>query len=316
MNRHTLFLAAGALAAPLTLSAQGGFGSMQERTAQGGYTWSSPSVGQQFLDPQNNWFFVSTANSNKLEGQSGPVYGHPISADEVRTTTQTLGDGSHITHSETEKFYRDGQGRMRTETEASVLIFDPVAGVTYNLDKSHKSYTKSTNGANSTVTIAAAGGRGGGGGRGGRGGGGGGGAAESTSTRTSVSTTTNSSSVPVTAGSGGSFGAVQVRPTIVAVPSVAQGGQGSKETLPDQMFSGIAGKGSRVTITIPVGSIGNDRELKVVNERWYSDDFKLLLKTSNSDPRFGTSTYELQNIQQGEPAGSIFQPPADYTERR
>ena len=311
MNRHTLFFAAGALAAPLTLAAQGGFSPAQERTAQGAYTWSNAAAGQQFLEPQNNWFFVSTANSNKLEGQSGPVYGHPISADEVRTTTQALGDGSHITHSETEKFYRDGQGRMRTETEASVLIFDPVAGVTYNLDKSHKSYTKSVNGANSTVMIAAAGGRGG---RGGGGGGGAVGSSTSSSSRTSVSTTTNSSGGAAAGGAGGSFGAV-TRPRMAAAPSVAQGGQGSQETLPDQMFSGIAGKGSRVTITIPVGSIGNDRELKVVNERWYSDDFKLLLKTSNSDPRFGTSTYELENIQQGEPAGSLFQPPADYTER-
>jgi hypothetical protein len=81
-------------------------------------------------------------------------------------------------------------------------------------------------------------------------------------------------------------------------------------------MDGISAKGSRVTITIPVGSIGNDHELKVVNERWYSDDLKLLLKTTNSDPRFGTSSYELQNIVQAEPAASLFQVPFDYTEKR
>ena len=85
------------------------------------------------------------------------------------------------------------------------------------------------------------------------------------------------------------------------------------EDLPPTYVNGVFAKGSRVTVTIPAGAIGNDRDLRTVNERWYSDDLKLLLKSSNSDPRFGTTTYELRNITQTEPDASLFQVPSDYT---
>src|SRR6266852_2890768 len=68
------------------------------------------------------------------------------------------------------------------------------------------------------------------------------------------------------------------------------------EDLQPQVVNGIRAKGSRVTMTIPKGAFGNDRDVKVVNERWYSDDLQILLKSSNSDPRFGVTTYELTNI--------------------
>lgn len=66
-----------------------------------------------------------------------------------------------------------------------------------------------------------------------------------------------------------------------------------------------AAHGTRITITVPAGTAGNDHDLKIVNGRWVSDDLKLLVKSSNSDPRFGMTSYELTNI---------VQVPADYTE--
>jgi hypothetical protein len=84
--------------------------------------------------------------------------------------------------------------------------------------------------------------------------------------------------------------------------------------LTPQFLDGVYVKGARVTTTIPSGAIGNDRDLKVVNERWYSDDLKLLLKSSNSDPRFGVTTYELTDISQSSPDPALFQIPAGYTE--
>jgi hypothetical protein len=84
------------------------------------------------------------------------------------------------------------------------------------------------------------------------------------------------------------------------------------EELPQQTINGVRAKGSRVTVTIPAGTFGNDRELKVVNERWYSDDLQVLLKSSNSDPRFGVTTYELTNIVQGQPDPALFLVPSDY----
>ena len=68
----------------------------------------------------------------------------------------------------------------------------------------------------------------------------------------------------------------------------------------------------RAMTTVPAGTMGNDREFKIVNERWYSDDLQVLLKSTNSDPRFGVTTYELANIVRAEPDPAIFLVPSDY----
>jgi hypothetical protein len=84
------------------------------------------------------------------------------------------------------------------------------------------------------------------------------------------------------------------------------------EELSPQMINGVQARGSRITMTIPAGTFGNDRDIKVVNERWYSDDLQVLLKSTNNDPRFGVSTYELTNIVRTEPDPATFLVPSDY----
>jgi hypothetical protein len=77
--------------------------------------------------------------------------------------------------------------------------------------------------------------------------------------------------------------------------------------------NGVPAQGTRSTLSIPVGQIGNNREIKVVNERWYSQELQMVVKSVNSDPRFGTTTYELKNITRSNPDATLFQAPADYT---
>lgn len=86
------------------------------------------------------------------------------------------------------------------------------------------------------------------------------------------------------------------------------------EQLPPQVINGVRAAGTRTTMKIPAGAIGNDRELAVVNERWQSDEMQVLVRTSNSDPRYGTTTYELMNIRRAAPDPSLFEPPAAYVE--
>lgn len=227
-----------------------------------------PPAGNSFQ--QNEWLRVpdprsDTIYSTAMDGQSGPVIGKPLLANEVRRTEQTLSDGSHITHTETEHFYRDGLGRMRTETATGAVIFDPVAGFTYDLTTSRKNFTKSRVGPNSVVTIAAA-------------------------AHYSSSSSHSGRATP------------------------KRGTDAITEDLSPQFLSGVYVKGARVTTTIPAGTFGNDRDLKVINERWYSEDLKLLLKSSNSDPRFGVTTYELTDISQAPPDPALFQVPSGYTE--
>ena len=89
---------------------------------------------------------------------------------------------------------------------------------------------------------------------------------------------------------------------------------GATEDLGQQMVNGVLAKGSRVTETIPVGALGNNREIKITNERWYSDDLQILVKSVNNDPRFGVNTYELTDIDRSTPDPSLFLPPSDFTE--
>jgi hypothetical protein len=52
----------------------------------------------------------------------------------------------------------------------------------------------------------------------------------------------------------------------------------------------------KVTRTIPAGEIGNQNDIVITSERWYSADLDLVLKETLSDPRFGNSTYQVTNI--------------------
>jgi hypothetical protein len=249
------FLLAGALL-PAALFAQVSTGMAFQ---QGG--WMRPASG-----------ILGATGSQHVEGQSGPVLNRPLSADEVRTTIQTLSDGSHINRTETTHFYRDSEGRMANVTETGAVIYDPVAGFTYELTTRNKTFTKKPVSADASVTIAAA---------------------------------AHFSSISSYSGSPSSTKGPKKAPA-------KQDGEQTTEELNPQSINGIVAKGSRVTVTIPANAIGNDAPLRVVNERWFSDDYKLLVKSSNSDPRFGVTTYELTNIIQAAPDPSVFQIPADY----
>jgi hypothetical protein len=86
-------------------------------------------------------------------GMAGRVVtGAPYSAQAVTQFNQILADGNHIQRTSTAAMVRDSQGRTRTErslaaigaltgsgdASKAVFINDPVAGMSYMLDASHK----------------------------------------------------------------------------------------------------------------------------------------------------------------------------------
>jgi hypothetical protein len=91
------------------------------------------------------------------------------------------------------------------------------------------------------------------------------------------------------------------------------GAEFTKESLGTQSINGVNAEGTRITHTIPAGRIGNDRAISVVLERWYSADLQMVVKSTRSDPRFGTTTYTMTNVQRAEPAAALFTVPSDYT---
>jgi hypothetical protein len=67
----------------------------------------------------------------------------------------------------------------------------------------------------------------------------------------------------------------------------------------------------QVTRTIPAGAIGNALAIQITSERWYSTALDLLLEDTHTDPRFGTTTYQLSGIGQS-PSASLFTPDPSF----
>lgn len=84
------------------------------------------------------------------------------------------------------------------------------------------------------------------------------------------------------------------------------------EKLGTKEFDGVAAEGTRTTMTIPAGEIGNVRAIDITSERWYSPELRVVVFSRRSDPRFGDTTYRLTNIVRAEPDPALFQIPPDY----
>jgi len=227
-----------------------------------------------------------------------PETGRPFSATATTQATQTFLDGTHVRQTTTTVQYRDAEGRTRIETNEpgtlssgpvkSIAIRDPVAGVTYRLDPAKKTAVKLEMAGppvGSASPPAA-------GGRAARGGGRGDSASGSTSE------------------------AIQQLQQLLRLPQLAEAAKNDQNNIVEDLgtttVNGVPARGTRITTVVPVGAIGNDKEFHSVTERWFSPDLNLLIKSVSTDPRFGTTTYELTNVSRQLPDPSLFQPPADY----
>ena len=85
------------------------------------------------------------------------------------------------------------------------------------------------------------------------------------------------------------------------------------DSLGTQVINGVSAEGTRTTRAIAAGEIGNSAPIQIVSERWYSSDLQTVVQSTRTDPRFGTTTFALPNIQKAEPAGTLFTVSADYT---
>ena len=244
-----------------------------------------------------------------------PVKGAPYSAEAVTETTQTLADGSHIKTNSSTVQYRDGDGRERHEEtigklgdwnaqgEAPKVVFisDPVAKLSYTLHPNEKTAEKNAAGGAILKSMVVNSG------------------SYAFTTSNNASTTSE-----VRAGRGAGDGAgvgisisTDDNPQMLRLEKrAAAGGANAKNTktedLGTQIFEGVSADGTRTTTTIPAGQIGNERDINIVNERWYSKELQMVVKTVHSDPRTGETVYQLKNINRTEPQPSLFEVPADY----
>lgn len=80
-----------------------------------------------------------------------------------------------------------------------------------------------------------------------------------------------------------------------------------------QSIAGVMAEGKKTTRTIPAGAMGNAQPIVSTSEVWTAPDLNVVVSAVRTDPREGTSTYTLSNLQHAEPAATLFQVPAGYT---
>ena len=202
----------------------------------------------------------------------------PFSADIVTESTQTLADGNHIKQTSTVHYARDSEGRTRREQSLTSL---------------------GALGSNRTVVFISDPV---------------GGASYALMPETKTATKSMRQ-----AGRGGmrmAMGPDRPRPEMAGSGRSARGMRNSQnfktESLGTQTMEGVQVQGTRTTMTIPAGQIGNDEPIQIVTERWYSPDLQATVLVKHSDPRTGDSVTRYTNISRAEPVPTLFQVPADY----
>jgi len=83
-----------------------------------------------------------------------------------------------------------------------------------------------------------------------------------------------------------------------------------KEDLGIQEVGGILAHGIREVQTIP--GEANGKESVVTDEYWYSDDLRINLMIKHNDPRTGSVTLTVAQVQRTEPDRAMFEIPPNY----
>jgi hypothetical protein len=259
----------------------------------------------------------------------GVVVDAPYSAEAVTEITQTLADGNRIEQRTSATIARDAKGRVRREQQGIavgafvaasdqpiVTIIDPATGVHLTLNYEQKVAYR----AKPTVQFFKGPGPDGQGVTGGR-----------VTVMSPRGATIASSGAPA-----GEPGWTITPPPVdqlttdnrtfeLAVPpppppppppsamtAAARFDDVVTETLAAREIEGVHAEGTRTTMTIAAGAVGNVLPIEVVSERWYSPELQVVVMTRRTDPRFGETVYRLTNINRSEPAAELFQVPAGF----
>jgi hypothetical protein len=259
----------------------------------------------------------------RFVGTASAVKGAPYSAEATTEIVQMLADGNRISNKTSNKSYRDSEGRTRVEITpgptgawmpdtkpfSMTVIDDPASGDHITLNNNNKQATrfsfKGMTNVTTTSSVAGANGR----------------LQNFTTTVTASSAAATPLHVAVQMPAPPDMAGANVNTFFMSAgPGMKAGAFPSsdakldvkKESLGKQVIEGVECTGTKETSTTPAGTVGNDRAIETVTERWYSPDLQLDVMTKTTDPRFGETTYRLGNIIRAEQPKSLFEVPADY----
>lgn len=224
-----------------------------------------------------------------------PVAGLPYIADVTTEFHQEFADGNRVEHRSTATVARDSQGRTRreqtigpppgaqaeSESRQVILINDPVAKVAYSLDPGKRTAIKLT------MPERPAG-----------------------EPRRGPKGDRWNGPVPTP------DGAMRPDPRPRDGNAMAErfgGAAPVRESLGTKNINGVDAEGTRTTMTIPAGAMGNVKPITIVTERWFAPSLRIVVLSRHSDPRNGESVYQLSNIRHEEPDPDLFTVPDGYT---
>jgi hypothetical protein len=86
-----------------------------------------------------------------------------------------------------------------------------------------------------------------------------------------------------------------------------------QEDLGIHEIEGISAHGIREVQTLPADNSDAGKEITITDEYWYSDELRINLIVKYSDPRTGTVTMTVTQINRTEPDAALFEIPEGYT---
>jgi len=87
----------------------------------------------------------------------------------------------------------------------------------------------------------------------------------------------------------------------------------NREDLGTNTMEGLDVIGTRETLTVNAGVVGNERALVTTKEFWYSPDLQTNLSITRNDPREGKQVVQLSSVSKSEPQSQLFEVPAGFT---
>jgi hypothetical protein len=288
------------------------FAQTNEVKREGTFFMAIPPPGPGMMANQT---FDFVASEFSFDGKV--VKNAPYSAEAVTEMTQRLPDGNRISNKTTANTYRDSDGRTRREEKLgsvgpwsstvepiqTIFINDPVSNTHMVLDTRNKVARRMPSPQirmgegmpHGAIAVT-------------------GGMVTPPTAGVAVDEMKATIARRMTVRQGAGESDVLIQSTAMQIPMGKELNQDARtESLGSQMIEGVRADGTRTTITIPAGAIGNDLPILIVSERWFSPELQTVVMTKRSDPRMGETVYRLSNISRTEPSRTLFEAPSDYS---
>ena len=228
---------------------------------------------------------LAASAGNMLAEDPPAISGAPFSGVMNMQSATNFADGNRIVRTNTVRYFRDGQGRTRTERPGLnmqdfspaggpiVTISDPVSGKQIHMFPGQQSASVINLPRGVPVSQPA------------------------------TVSACNGENIPPFAlmGMGMAIGAGQYTEASTSTTSLGQ-----------KVVNGFNATGCRIVRTIPAGVLGNEKPINSTTDQWVSSELGMTVQLSEKSSLGGSVTMNLEQTVLAEPDASLFAVPANY----